>query len=117
MSQEALAAKLDITFQQLQKYERGANRISAGRLFELAAALDTTIPYFFDGVRETSRTMRGVAEEAASFAGPEDMQTEELVAAFRSIKDPEQRKSILALAKISAAPPPRPRPKTRRKNS
>ncbi len=107
MSQEALAAKLGVTFQQLQKYERGANRITAGRLFELAAALDTTISYFFDDIREGARAKRGVAEEGAGFAGLEDLQVEELTAAFRSIKDPIKRKRVLAAVKKSAASPGR----------
>jgi len=113
ISQEALAANLGVTFQQIQKYERGANRISAGRLFELAKALDTTIPYFFEGTRETAR-MAGLAEEGAAFAGQEDAEIEELVASFRAIKDPARRKSILALARKSAAASSRSRPKTAR---
>jgi transcriptional regulator with XRE-family HTH domain len=50
MSQEELADILGITFQQVQKYEKGANRIAASRLFDLAAALDMPIEYFFDGL-------------------------------------------------------------------
>jgi transcriptional regulator with XRE-family HTH domain len=47
----ALAAELGVTFQQLQKYERGANRISAGRLYEIAHALGLPITFFFDGIK------------------------------------------------------------------
>ncbi len=49
MTQQQAASILGISFQQLQKYEHGANRITAGRLFQLADALDTDIAYFFDG--------------------------------------------------------------------
>jgi transcriptional regulator with XRE-family HTH domain len=50
MSQEALGAKLSLTFQQVQKYEKGINRISASRLFELARALRVPVHYFFEGL-------------------------------------------------------------------
>lgn len=50
MSQEILATKLGLTFQQVQKYENGTNSISAGRLFDLAQALDVPVQYFFDGM-------------------------------------------------------------------
>jgi transcriptional regulator with XRE-family HTH domain len=49
MSQEMLGHKLGLTFQQVQKYERGINRISASRLFELATALKVPVSYFYDG--------------------------------------------------------------------
>jgi len=49
ISQTELAAKLGVTFQQVQKYERGANRISASRLWETAHALDTPTAWFFEG--------------------------------------------------------------------
>lgn len=117
MSQETLAANLGVTFQQLQKYERGANRISAGRLFELAKALDTTIPYFFEGTRETGRVLRGVAEEADAFVGQADTEIAELVAAFRAIRDPEKRRRILAAAKKAGEPPAKARRKAPRKRS
>lgn len=48
MSQERLAERLGITFQQVQKYERGSNRVSASRLFEIASAIGTPIGYFFE---------------------------------------------------------------------
>jgi transcriptional regulator with XRE-family HTH domain len=48
LSQEALGDRIGVTFQQLQKYERGANRISASRLFHLSQVLDVAVSYFFD---------------------------------------------------------------------
>ncbi len=57
VSQEKLAGALHLTFQQVQKYERGANRISASKLFEIARFLDVTPAYFFDGL--TMETHRG----------------------------------------------------------
>ena len=50
VSQERLAESLGLTFQQVQKYERGANRVSASKLYEIAATLRTPISYFFDGL-------------------------------------------------------------------
>jgi transcriptional regulator with XRE-family HTH domain len=49
ISQEKLAEALGLTFQQVQKYERAANRVSASRLFDIACALNTSVSYFFDG--------------------------------------------------------------------
>lgn len=120
LSQEALAEKLGITFQQVQKYERGANRVSAGRLYELARALDTSIPYFFQGADAVSTAIaKGMAEEGADFVGLIDGDAVDLVIAFQAIRDPGLRKSILAMVKKSAAAfPPAPsrggRPKRKR---
>ena len=54
MSQEQLGAELNITFQQVQKYERGANRISASRLWDMSHILDVPVSYFFDDMSETT---------------------------------------------------------------
>ncbi len=103
-SQESLAERLGVTFQQIQKYERGANRISAGRLFELAKVLDTTISYFFQGADAVTEALnRGVAEDESEFVGLIDGDAVDLVIAYQSIPDPELRKSILAMVKKSAA--------------
>ncbi len=103
ITQDALAKRLGISPQQFQKYENGKNRISAGRLFQLAVALDTTIPYFYEGLQSISRALlRGVAEEAAEFEGPDDVEAAELVMTFRSIQDPAARRAVVALARKSA---------------
>jgi len=52
MTQETLADLIDVTFQQVQKYERGSNRISASKLFAIAEALEVPISYFFEGLDE-----------------------------------------------------------------
>ena len=54
MTQESLADLISVTFQHVQKYERGTNRISASKLFAIAEALEVPISYFFDGLDETS---------------------------------------------------------------
>ena len=103
LSQEVLAGRLGLTFQQVQKYERGTNRISAGRLYELARALDTSIPYFFLGVEEVGNGLAaGLADDGDEFTGLIDSDAVDLVVAFQSIPDPELRKSILSMVKKSA---------------
>lgn len=52
LTQEQLGARVGIAFQQVQKYERGSNRISAGRLFEMAQALGVPVTYFFEGMSD-----------------------------------------------------------------
>ena len=118
LTQAALAERVGVTFQQFQKYENGTNRISAGRLFQLAVALDTSIPYFYEGLQSVSRALlRGVAEEAAEFEGPSDVEAAELVMAFRSIQDPAARRAVLALARKSAEAPDLGGSKRRRKRN
>jgi transcriptional regulator with XRE-family HTH domain len=70
VSQEKLADALGLTFQQVQKYERGANRVSASKLYEIAAALRAPVAYFFDGLADPSCT-EGAA--AAADAGEQDV--------------------------------------------
>ena len=65
VSQEKLAETLGLTFQQVQKYEKGANRVSASKLFEVAGALQVDIGYFFQGLNAPSAP--GVAEGAEPF--------------------------------------------------
>jgi len=91
LSQQVLADRLGVTFQQVQKYENGKNRVSAGRLFELARALETRTTYFYDGM-----------EAAADFTGLIHSDAVDLIIAFQKIEDPELRKSILAQVKKQA---------------
>jgi transcriptional regulator with XRE-family HTH domain len=69
VSQEKLAEALGLTFQQVQKYERGANRVSASKLYEIAAHLKTPVSYFFEGLADPATEERGVE------AGPSAEQT------------------------------------------
>ena len=59
ISQEKLADALGLTFQQVQKYERGANRVSASKLFEIAIALKTPVAFFFEGLPDPSASEAG----------------------------------------------------------
>lgn len=95
LRQEDLAEQLGVTYQQFQKYEQGRNRISAGRLYQLARALDVGIPYFFAGAETVSHAVaRGLAEEGADFVGFPDNEAIDLMLAFEKI-GPRQRKAIL----------------------
>lgn len=99
MTQQRLADAVRIRFQQIQKYESGANRISASRLWTLAKALDVPISYFFEGVEEGA-TANGTADLSA--ATPLDIfqnkDTIALVRAFYTMND-EPRRRLLDLAR------------------
>jgi transcriptional regulator with XRE-family HTH domain len=106
-SQEKLADAIGLTFQQVQKYERGANRIGSSRLFDLARVLDVPVAYFFEDMSATvaSRTpsrMRGLAESKPEPFELDPMakrETLELVRAYYRIADPQVRKRVFELAK------------------
>jgi len=90
MSQERLADLLGVTFQQVQKYEKGVNRIAASRLFDISAALDVPVARFFENIG-AGRVASGVAEGRREFvddalATPEGAQLMALFAAIKSIK-------------------------------
>jgi transcriptional regulator with XRE-family HTH domain len=106
MSQEKLGEQLGITFQQIQKYEKGANRIGASRLQEIASVLNTPISFFFEDAPSTgARRGQGFAEsESASYvvdflSSSEGLQ---LNRAFIRIKDPKVRRKIVEMVKTLA---------------
>ncbi len=110
MSQEKLGEALGLTFQQVQKYERGANRIGSSRLFDLSRVLDVPVSFFFDDMSEevaemSPRLIGGVDEEPAAFeADPmSKRETLELVRAYYRIADPTVRKRVMELARALAA--------------
>ena len=110
MSQEKLGELLGLTFQQVQKYERGANRVGASRLFDLSRVLDVPVSFFFDDMTQeveslSPRLISGLSEEPASFeADPmTKRETLELVRAYYRITDPQVRKRVLDLAKALGA--------------
>ena len=90
MSQEQLAAELNITFQQVQKYERGADRISASRLWNMSQILNVPVSYLFDDMSE--RTMRSSPRRMAR--GLDNGS-----AAAREVKDPMARRETLELVR------------------
>ena len=97
-----MAQLLGLTFQQVQKYERGVNRISAGRLFEIARALDAPIGFFYDGLGDP-RAAVGVSEETTPYAHPLPPETGDLVAAFAAIRDAKLRRKIIEMARLLAS--------------
>lgn len=103
MSQEQLGTATGITFQQIQKYERGINRMGASRLYEFSKILSTPISYFFEGFSDASRS--AVAESAAPAYESEAMTSKDtmaLIRAFNEIKSPKVRRQVLQLAKSLA---------------
>lgn len=111
MSQERLGELLGLTFQQVQKYERGTNRIGASRLYDLSRVLDVPIQFFFEDMStetadQSPRLRAGLAEtEAESYTVEDPMhrrETLELVRAYYRIKDPEVRQRILDLCRTMA---------------
>src|SRR5215212_6043069 len=99
MSQEKLGDALGLTFQQVQKYERGVNRIGASRLFDLSRVLDVPIGFFFDDMPDTLGG-QGQARRSFGFADHQDgfddetlhrRETLELVRAYYRINDPSVR--------------------------
>jgi transcriptional regulator with XRE-family HTH domain len=106
MSQERLAEMLGISFQQVQKYERGLNRVGASRLFQLCGIMSVDSTFFFDGLSALMPV--GVAEAtpeidtlstASLLAAPGAL---ELLADYARLKSTGQRKKVLELIKLLA---------------
>lgn len=104
VSQERLAEQLGLTFQQVQKYERGANRVSASKLYEIARALQTSVAYFFEGLADTQGGQAGISDGAAAFMHELVMTPEglELAALFPKLKRGRIRRRVLDLVKALA---------------
>lgn len=106
LSQPALAKTLGITFQQIQKYERGSNRIVASRLYRLAQVLRVPIQYFFQGLAEPKATQPASPGEPLDVTSPERVpdpltrrDTLRLVRDYNRIEDAGIRRQICALVK------------------
>ena len=118
MSQERLGSALGLTFQQVQKYERGANRVGASRLFDISRILDVPISYFFDDMPDWLAVTPpsgprgrsyGFAEQQEPFnAGLDEhlysRETFDLVRSYYRISDPAVRGRLLELVKSMASP-------------
>ena len=111
LSQERLGESVGLTFQQIQKYERGANRIGASRLYEFTRILDVPIAFFFDDMPEDIKTREGqfakaLQEDGQNTFEPDPMtkrETLELVRAYYRITDPRIRKRLFELTKSLAS--------------
>ncbi len=110
MTQAKLGAAIELTFQQVQKYERGTNRIGASRLYQLSKVLDVPVSFFFDDmppqVAQTGqRRPFGFSESEAAVYEADTLakrETLELVRAYYRIKNEKVRKQVYQLAKTLA---------------
>ena len=104
LTQEKLGELLGLTFQQVQKYEKGVNRVSAGRLFEMSTAMGVPITYFFDGAETFLDHQASQVAEAGGAIHAPVMTSEilDLIAAFQKIEDQSLRKSLLATVQAAA---------------
>ncbi|WP_340151950.1 helix-turn-helix transcriptional regulator [uncultured Sneathiella sp.] len=105
MTQEKLGASVGLTFQQIQKYERGANRIGASRLYDLSHVLEVPLSFFFDDMPEeiSGKTPLGRISEKSDYRPDDDdlnrRETLELVRAYYRISNPQVRKKVFDLVK------------------
>lgn len=109
LSQEALGEALGLTFQQIQKYERGSNRIGASRLFDLARALEVPVEYFYDDMAAdvmaaSPRHMVNATHEPPlqELDPMSKRETLDLVRIYYKIADPNVRKRVYELARALA---------------
>jgi transcriptional regulator with XRE-family HTH domain len=104
MSQEKLGELLGITFQQVQKYEKGSNRVSASRLYQISRVLGVAVQYFYDELKEDDGPS-GFAESegadaiAGALQSPDGVQIARI---FSETTDPDKRKLILNAVKLLA---------------
>jgi transcriptional regulator with XRE-family HTH domain len=106
MTQEKLGEQIGLTFQQVQKYERGANRVGASRLYDLSRVLEVPVSFFFDDMPEEV-TSKSVQERREMTQDPDASDNEpmhrretlELVRAYYRITDPKVRKHLFELVK------------------
>src|SRR5919107_2014856 len=110
MSQEKLGTAVGLTFQQIQKYERGSNRIGSSRLYEFAKVLDVPVSYFFDEIPSNAlsgRGRKGFGKAGAPFEQEKDplikRETLELVRAYYKIREGRVRKRIFEMVKAVGA--------------
>ncbi|MGF1445684.1 MAG: helix-turn-helix domain-containing protein [Pikeienuella sp.] len=97
MTQQQLANKVGIKFQQIQKYETGANRVSASRLWDIADALEVSVSFFFEGLTSEAAETAGLQGDVIT-----DKEALDLVRAYYAIPE-HQRKSLFDLAQVLSA--------------
>ncbi len=101
MSQQALGKVLGLSFQQIQKYESGANRIAASRLYDICQSLDVEVSFFFEGAEEMLTVGDIETRESKMMTGREAL---ELLRSYVSIRDSNIRKSVRAfMASVAQA--------------
>ena len=111
LSQEKLGEMIGLTFQQVQKYERGSNRVGASRLFDLSRVLDVPMAFFFEEMDDSKPSRpgrrRGAGEERSGYTASgtpiTKRETLELVRAYYHIDDGDVRKRVFDLVKAMGA--------------
>lgn len=110
MSQEAIGKSIGVSFQQIQKYERGINRMGASRLFEFAKILDVPVAFFFEEYKDKNdneEILLGMAEANAASYEHQDVitsrETMEMMRAYYQIPSKSVRKRIFDLIKVLAS--------------
>lgn len=108
LSQEDLATSIGLTFQQVQKYERGTNRISVSRLVEICRVLKAPVDYFFEGSFAVGKAgvrnlaLKGFSDTKQATLEPDPLTQRdvlELVRAYSGIKNPQMKKQLLEMAR------------------
>lgn len=102
--QDELARAVGITFQQLQKYETGENRVSASRLFQLAEALETTVAWFYGELQRADNASDAVTGELEELLSRRDGRS--LLREYGKISDPAMRKRVVEIVRLIAAGQP-----------
>jgi transcriptional regulator with XRE-family HTH domain len=118
LSQSELAERIGVTFQQVQKYEKGTNRVGAGRLTKIARVLNVPVGSFFDGRDQIEQvTQQGMASPLAAMAQPYAYR---LMRAYAAISDPDLRLTIVDFVERAASQPfvggPEPQPPPSRRH-
>ncbi len=103
LSQEDLGKPVGITFQQVQKYEKGTNRIGSSRLFQFSTLLKVPVGYFFENFNDEQNPLAGNAgfaeDESSLHFRLENKETRNLIDAYYSIDNPQIRQKMLSLIK------------------
>lgn len=109
MSQTNLADELGLTFQQIQKYEKGTNRVGSGRLYQIAAILGVDVMTLFEGSEDVKTAVKEKSKTSVMdlLAEPQALR---LVQAFAEISDPELRRTVVTLVETIVARTGRERP-------
>ena len=108
LSQDSIGKAIGVTFQQIQKYERGINRMGASRIYDFAKALNVPVSYFFEGYGDDLGELSpafGMAESVAPAFEHEQIsnrETMDVMRAYHKIKNPQMRKRIVDLIKSMA---------------
>ncbi|HBQ36091.1 MAG TPA: transcriptional regulator [Rhodobacteraceae bacterium] len=97
MTQQQLAEKVGIKFQQVQKYETGMNRVSASRLWDISDALDVPVSFFFDGLADNKNKAETNSEIPLDLMA--DKEALELVRSYYSMPE-DQRRRLFDLARV-----------------